>query len=171
MKNTRAIISFDPAFEKTEEGKIMQELLTAIFTVPETHRKTKPYYDHIFHFSMLDDRIWFRNYQITEVDEEEQKLMEKTQHSTEVSSLVLDGLSLVEIGPRFVLHPVRAFEGSFGGPTLYKNPNYVPPSEIRQGIMRQIATKYNRRQDESQIAALRRKDANLSGDELEEIFE
>lgn len=30
--------------------------------------------------------------------------------------------SLVEIGPRFVLTPIRIFEGSFGGPTIFANP-------------------------------------------------
>jgi ribosome biogenesis protein BRX1 len=29
---------------------------------------------------------------------------------------------LVEIGPRFVLTPIRIFEGSFGGPTIFANP-------------------------------------------------
>lgn len=30
--------------------------------------------------------------------------------------------SLVEIGPRFVLTPIRIFEGAFGGITVYSNP-------------------------------------------------
>ena len=30
--------------------------------------------------------------------------------------------TLVEIGPRFVLTPIRMFEGSFGGPTVFSNP-------------------------------------------------
>ena len=30
--------------------------------------------------------------------------------------------SLVEIGPRFVLTPIRIFEGAFGGVTVYSNP-------------------------------------------------
>ncbi len=33
-------------------------------------------------------------------------------------------------GPRFVLNLVRIFEGSFGGATLYENPNYVSPNEV-----------------------------------------
>jgi ribosome biogenesis protein BRX1 len=38
--------------------------------------------------------------------------------------------SLVEIGPRFVLTPIRIFEGSFGGPTIFANPGMfsMPPS-------------------------------------------
>ena len=34
-------------------------------------------------------------------------------------------------GPRFVLNPIRMFEGSFGGATLYVNPKYVSPNEVR----------------------------------------
>jgi ribosome biogenesis protein BRX1 len=30
--------------------------------------------------------------------------------------------SLVEIGPRFVLTPIRIFEGAFGGGTVFSNP-------------------------------------------------
>ena len=30
--------------------------------------------------------------------------------------------SLVEIGPRFVLTPIRIFEGAFNGATVYSNP-------------------------------------------------
>jgi ribosome biogenesis protein BRX1 len=31
-------------------------------------------------------------------------------------------MSLVEIGPRFVLTPIRIFEGAFGGATVFSNP-------------------------------------------------
>ena len=30
-----------------------------------------------------------------------------------------------------VLNPVRIFGGSFGGPTLWENPQYVSPNDIR----------------------------------------
>lgn len=39
-----------------------------------------------------------------------------------------DQPTLVEIGPRFVMTPIRIFEGSFGGATLYEN-----PGESRRG--------------------------------------
>jgi ribosome biogenesis protein BRX1 len=31
-------------------------------------------------------------------------------------------MSLIEIGPRFVLTPIRIFEGAFGGATVFANP-------------------------------------------------
>jgi hypothetical protein len=35
-----------------------------IFGIPKDHRKSKPFYDHVFVFSIVDDHIWFRNYQV-----------------------------------------------------------------------------------------------------------
>ncbi len=42
--------------------------------------------------------------------------------------------TLVEIGPRFVLHLHRIFDGSFGGPTLYLNPNFISPNRVRSSL-------------------------------------
>jgi len=70
--------------------------------------------DHIFSFFVTDNRIWFRNYQLVFPDEKKK-----------------EEPVLVEIGPRFVLNPVRIFGGSFGGPTLWENPNYVSPNQVR----------------------------------------
>ena len=44
---------------------------------------------------------------------------------------LLTGYYLVISGPRFVLNLIRVFEGSFGGPTLYENPRYQSPNEVR----------------------------------------
>ena len=35
-----------------------------IFGVPSTARKAKPFIDHILTFSILDSKIWFRNFQV-----------------------------------------------------------------------------------------------------------
>jgi ribosome biogenesis protein BRX1 len=51
---------------------------------------------------------------------------------------------LVEIGPRFVLNPVRIFSGSFGGPTLWQNPNYVSPNLARSQLKTRKSAKYVR---------------------------
>jgi hypothetical protein len=37
---------------------------------------------------------------------------------------------LVEVGPRFVMNPVRIFESSFGGPPLWANSDYVSPNKV-----------------------------------------
>uniref|UniRef100_A0A8C2IGI5 Ribosome biogenesis protein BRX1 homolog n=1 Tax=Cyprinus carpio TaxID=7962 RepID=A0A8C2IGI5_CYPCA len=39
-----------------------------------------------------------------------------------------EDVSLVEIGPRFVLNLIIIFQGSFGGPTLYENPHFLSPN-------------------------------------------
>jgi len=40
-------------------------------------------------------------------------------------------LVLIEIGPRFVMNPIKSFEGSMGGEALWQNEKYVGPSKIR----------------------------------------
>ena len=39
--------------------------------------------------------------------------------------------SLVEIGPRFVLNPIKILNGSIRGTVLYENKTFVSPNEIR----------------------------------------
>lgn len=44
-------------------------------------------------------------------------------------------LLCLSIGPRFVLNPIRIFEGSFGGPTLFQNPHYVSPNDVSKMLL------------------------------------
>lgn len=78
-----------------------------IFSTPYHHPKSQPFIDHVITFSVLDSRIWFRNFQI----------------------LSEDG-ALAEIGPRFVLNPIKIFDGSFQGQTIWENPRYVSPALV-----------------------------------------
>lgn len=41
-----------------------------------------------------------------------------------------ESLTLVEVGPRFCLNPIRIFDGAFGGRTLYESPTYVSPNAV-----------------------------------------
>ncbi len=36
-----------------------------IFSTPYYHPKSKPFVDHVFLFGILDGKIWFRNYQVS----------------------------------------------------------------------------------------------------------
>ncbi|KAF8590078.1 Brix-domain-containing protein [Ramaria rubella] len=110
LKGSRGILSFDEAFDATESGRLIKELFIHIFGVPPGARRAKPFIDHVLTFSMLDSKIWFRNFQILEKDPVQPNGPTKT--------------SLVEIGPRFVLTPIRIFEGAFGGATVFSNPVY-----------------------------------------------
>ncbi|KAJ8601046.1 hypothetical protein CTAYLR_004498 [Chrysophaeum taylorii] len=77
---------------------IFKHLLAITFGTPRGHPKSKPFFDHCLSFSMLDGKIWLRHYQTTSDDQ------------------------LVEIGPRFVLDPIRVLAGSFSGSTIYHVP-------------------------------------------------
>lgn len=104
--------------------------------MPRTSRRLKPFIDHILVFSILDNRIWFRNYQIIEKDPLHPSGPPQT--------------SLVEIGPRFVLTPIRIFEGSFGGPTVFANQEFVTPAATRASIKREAGAKYRARKAEEE---------------------
>ena len=156
---TRAILTFDGAFEASEQGRTMRGLFEQVFGVPEGHRKTKPYIDHVFHFAMADDRIWFRCYEIVPAG------------SSATSTLEIDGFSLVEIGPRMVLHPIRVFSGSFGGHTIWQNPNYRSAAEIRASLKRDDAAKHLQRNIAIKASSQRKQQANLSEDELDNVFD
>lgn len=45
--------------------EVLRELFTQVFSTPYHHPKSKPFIDHIIHLGILDNRIWFRNYQVT----------------------------------------------------------------------------------------------------------
>lgn len=92
------------------------------FGTPHNHPKSQPFFDHVYTFTLLDKRIWFRNYQILEEDG-----------------------SLAEVGPRFVLNLVKIFDGSFGGTVIYSNPNYVSPNHYRRMVRDAAKGKYRDR--------------------------
>ncbi|KAE8636534.1 hypothetical protein XENTR_v10003032 [Xenopus tropicalis] len=63
LKGSRPILSFDPAFDRDPHYALLKELLTQIFGTPRYHPRSQPFVDHVFTFSIADNRIWFRNYQ------------------------------------------------------------------------------------------------------------
>ncbi|CAG8557812.1 2662_t:CDS:2 [Paraglomus occultum] len=120
LKGSRPILSFDKSFDSQPHWLVIKELFTHIFGVPKGARRSKPFIDHVISFTIADDRIWFRNYQIVEKNPTDSNPFKK---------LVVDkDMSLVEIGPRFVLNVIRIFEGSFRGATVYANPEFVSPT-------------------------------------------
>ena len=54
----------------------------------------------------------------------------------------------MEIGPRFVLTPIVILEGSFGGPVIYENKEFVSPNQIRAELRLGKAGRYNRRAEQ-----------------------
>lgn len=125
LRGTRPLLSFDSKFDEIPHLSLLKELMTQIFGVPNYHPKSQPFFDHVYTFTYLDNRIWFRNFQILSED---------------------GGLS--EVGPRFVMNPVKLFAGSFTGETLWENPDYISPSKTRQTIKKRAKDKYVSRIDQ-----------------------
>jgi len=150
LKGSRGILSFDKGFDETEWGRLTKEVFTHIFGVPPTARKAKPFIDHVLTFSILDSKIWFRNFQILEKDPAEPNGPPKT--------------TLVEIGPRFVLTPIRIFEGAFGGATVFSNPEFVSPAAVRSALKRSKGDGYRLRKEAEEESA-KRKELRKRGDD------
>jgi len=154
MRGTRAILSFDESFDKSETLQSMREMLTMIFQAPATSRNVKPYHDHVFTFSVVDGRVWFRNWEIKEetVDNEVK-------------------MNLLEIGPRFVLQPILQLEGAFRGQVKWKNEDYLSPNVIRSTQRKQQTdeTEYKRRTAEKRIRE--EKDFSLIKTDLDRVFD
>jgi ribosome biogenesis protein BRX1 len=66
-------------------------------------------------------------------------------------------VSLTEIGPRFVLTPIRIFEGSFGGPTVFENSEFISPASVRASAKREAGQKYRQRRGEEEERDERKK--------------
>lgn len=207
LKGSRGLLSFDKGFDDTEWGRLTKELFThvscqirgissfdadwiQIFGVPATARKAKPFIDHILTFSILDSKIWFRNFQVcrsllrvgTMLTTMTWQIMEKDPaqpngppHTT-----------LVEIGPRFVLTPIRIFEGAFGGATVFSNPGmlsralclcfqflyiyyhseFVSPAAVRSAARRSKGDGYRIRKEAEEEAAKRKQLRHRQEDDL-----
>ncbi|EIM89811.1 Brix-domain-containing protein [Stereum hirsutum FP-91666 SS1] len=152
LKGSRGLLSFCGGFEETEWGRLIKEMFTHIFGVPPQARKAKPFIDHILTFSLLDNKIWFRNFQIIEKDPLQPNGPPQT--------------SLVEIGPRFVLTPIRIFEGAFSGATVFSNPEFVSPTVVRTAMRREKGERYKDRRQAKEERTDRKVARALPEDEL-----
>jgi ribosome biogenesis protein BRX1 len=154
LKGSRPILSFDSRFTSAPHLLVIKELLTHIFGVPQGARKTKPFVDHVMGFTIADGKIWIRCFQISEtaVPKSEKPIGELTNgHSVSTKLTKKPGstnISLVEIGPRFVLTPIVILESSFGGPVIYENKEFVSPNQIRSELRLSKAGRYNRRSEQ-----------------------
>lgn len=147
LRGSRPLLSFDQKFETIPHLSLLKELLIQIFGVPNHHPKSQPFVDHVYTFTYLDNRIWFRNYQI----------------------LSEDG-GLAEVGPRFVMNPVKIFEGSFTGQTMWENPDYVSPAKQRQMLKKASSEKYVSRVEQKVRHEATRPMHAYEGDEYEDLF-
>lgn len=144
LKGGRGVVVFDKSFEDAEFGGaqeykgLVRELLKGVFCVPRRGpRGMKPFVDRVTGIFGLDGKIWIRVYEIREVDKEK----------AEAGDKAMTDLSLVEIGPRFVLTPIVVQEGSFGGPVIYENREFVSPNQVRRDVKLKKASRHARRTD------------------------
>jgi ribosome biogenesis protein BRX1 len=153
LKGSRPILSFDASFDSAPHLRILKELFLHIFGVPKGARKAKPFIDHVMGFTLADGKIWIRNYQISETEASAVSTSETPGDEKPTVKAREKGketeISLVEIGPRFVLTPIVIQEGSFGGPIIYENKEFVSPNQIRSEIRQKKAGRYNARAEQS----------------------
>jgi ribosome biogenesis protein BRX1 len=152
LKGSRPILSFDSAFDKEPHLKVIRELFLHVFGVPQGARKSKPFIDHVMGFSVADGKIWVRNYQINEVEQQTTETEDETLEATKNAKPKKNGktdVSLVEIGPRFVLTPIVIQEGSFGGPIIYENKEFISPNQVRADLRKTKAGRHNSRVDQT----------------------
>lgn len=155
---SRPLLTFDAEFEKSPMLLLIRELLNHIFCAPAGHRKTKPFIDHVISFSIVDGRIWFRHYQIVDAALND-KVMDKSVEST-----------LVEIGPRFVLTPIRCLSGPFKGGVLWENSNYISPNEIRRALRKREGDKTQARTNSKKQRKDHLEQNPIKYDEIHKVF-
>ncbi|GJP74128.1 hypothetical protein CLOP_g4760 [Closterium sp. NIES-67] len=139
LKGSRPFLTFSPSFDRLPFLSLLKELFIQTFATPKGHRKSKPFYDHVLTFTYLDNRIWFRNYQMC---------IPGAEGASKIDEITMEKMSLVEVGPRFCLNPIRVFSGTFGGPTLYENPHYISPNKVRVNEKRKRGEEYREKVQE-----------------------
>lgn len=163
LKGARPFLCFADGFEADPTLRLIKELFTQVFGTPRGHPKSKPFSDHVMSFSLLDGKIWYRHFQITD----------STQDAGEIRQALKSGeetVKLVEIGPRFVLDLIKVFDGSFGGRTLVANPAYVTPNAQRSALKKAQGSAYADRVKAAEERAARTAVNVLPHDPIREVF-
>lgn len=155
LRGSRPILSFDQRFDQSPHYQLIKELLLHSFGVPPAARKSKPFFDHVMSFSIVDDKIWVRTYEISH-----------SARSTEEYDGEEEDISLVEIGPRFVMTVILVLEGSFGGPKIYENKQYVSPNVVRAQLKQQAAQQASDRAEAAAQRKIRVRENVLAADPL-----
>lgn len=179
LKGGRGIVVFDRSFDEqgpnmgssgTEYRGLIREMLRGVFCVPKRGvRGMKPFIDRIIGVFGVDGKIWIRVYEIRESEgggkkkseDGEKEDNEKTKPAPAKGKKGLPDVSLVEIGPRFVLTPIVILEGSFGGPVIYENKEYVSPNQVRREVRMKKASRYSQRRDNQTGRVAKRSELGL----------
>lgn len=154
LKGSRPILSFDKSFDGSSHHQLLKEMFTHTFGVPPNARKSKPFVDHVMTFSIVDGKVWIRFFQISETE------------ALKADDANVEDLSLVEIGPRFVMTLITILEGSFGGPKIYENKEYVSPNFARAQVKKQAADQARSRHQAAEDRKLKKRSQVLEADPL-----
>ncbi len=157
LKGGRGVVVFDKSFEDSLEGNehrtLIREMLKGVFCVPSKGvRGMKPFVDRIIGVYGLDGKIWFRFYEIRETERGENADLPKGS---------MTDITLIEIGPRMVLTPIVILEGSFGGPVIFENKEYVSSNQLRSEARVRKASKYASRRGELEERVIKKKSLGL----------
>jgi len=152
LKGSRPFLHFDKSFDTQPHLQLIKELFTQIYSTPKGHVKSKPFFDHVFSFFYQDNRIWFRNYQISDQEFKKESL-------------------LTEIGPRMILNVEKIFSEGFAGQVLYSNPNFVAPNKNRLDQKLAKSNKYIKRKHQKEQNVERQKVSWIEPSEVDTIFE
>lgn len=163
LMGSRPLLTFDEQFNQLPHLLLIKQMFIQIWGTPLGHPKSKPFIDRVMSFYYADGKIWCRNYQLS--DEADTKKMEAAA-SHKGDELV----NLIEIGPRFVLTPIRIFNGSFQGQTLYENPHYISPNQSRQSMKSDKHDKYVTRKKAQKSKAVRNLNNVMPVDQVNEIY-
>lgn len=155
LRGSRPILSFDHKFDESPHYQLIKELLLHNFGVPPQSRKTKPFFDHVMSFSIVDDKVWVRTFEISHAARNTEEYQEEQ-----------EDISLVEIGPRFVMTVILVLEGSFGGPKIYENKQYVSPNVVRAQLKQQAAEQAKERAEAAIQRKIRKRESVIAADPL-----
>ena len=120
-------------------------------------------------FFVVDGRIWVRHYQL--VYDGNTNTAPPSDESIPSIPGTPPGVTLVEIGPRMVLCPIRVFSGSFGGGTLWENADYVSPNALRAEMKASRGREYVNRQIDTDRTRAHKKAARLPDSEIDGLWD
>mmetsp|Transcript_44221 Transcript_44221/g.117160 ORF Transcript_44221/g.117160 Transcript_44221/m.117160 type:complete len:347 (-) Transcript_44221:151-1191(-) len=156
LLGSRPILHFDKSFSTIPFLKLMRTMFIQVWGTPRNHPKSKPFHDHMMCFYYADHKVWFRHYQIAP---EAPDAMNEPERQI-----------LTEIGPRFVLDPIRVLAGSFSGQVLYANPYYLTPTGLRIQASKALKKPYERKLKHKVERFGKLKELEMDEDPVEDAF-
>lgn len=109
-------------------------------------------------FTVADGKIWIRCFEIRETQlAKSDKIVNRTtannigdapSNNSKLTSGDDSNITLIEVGPRFILTPIVILESSFGGPVIYENKEFVSPNQVRAQQRLGKAARYGRRSEQ-----------------------